>query len=172
MHFVHAQYLPIALPLSAMLAGVLNLLLILAQFQVLRYARQRNNRTQRNESEYYVRRDLLRTKAVRTRRNCTCRIMAYMATTDRTPTKGNEINANATKSRTAAAEANPKSVERIIERTRRPGCSSTSRDVHTDMYMSLTLGCVCSWPGGISSGSERRSSLALGLWSMMVHRMK
>jgi hypothetical protein len=35
--------------------------------------------------------------------------MANMATTERTPTIGIVINANATKSRTAAAEANPKS---------------------------------------------------------------
>ena len=39
--------------------------------------------------------------------------------------------------------------------------------------MSLTLGCVCFWPDGISSGSERRFSLgALGRLSMMVHRVK
>jgi hypothetical protein len=79
----------------------------------------------------------------------------------------NEINANATKRRTAAAEANPKSAERTIEWTRLLGSSSTSRDVQTEMHMSLTLGCVCSWSSGISSNSERRSSLvALGcLWT-------
>jgi hypothetical protein len=41
--------------------------------------------------------------------------MANMATTERTPTKGIDINANATKSRTAVAEATPKSPERRIE---------------------------------------------------------
>ncbi len=38
MHFGHAQYLPIALPLFALLAGALALLLILVQIRVLRYA--------------------------------------------------------------------------------------------------------------------------------------
>jgi uncharacterized membrane protein len=38
MHFGHAQYLPIALPLFALLAGALTVLLILAQIRVLRYA--------------------------------------------------------------------------------------------------------------------------------------
>ncbi|MGH6813952.1 MAG: DUF1614 domain-containing protein [Methylocella sp.] len=38
MHFGHAQYLPIALPLFALLAGALTLLLILVQIRVLRYA--------------------------------------------------------------------------------------------------------------------------------------
>ena len=37
MHFGHAQYLPIALPLFALLAGALALLLILVQIRVLRY---------------------------------------------------------------------------------------------------------------------------------------
>jgi hypothetical protein len=99
--------------------------------------------------------------------------MANMATTERRPTKGNEINAEATKSRTAAADANPKSAKRRIEWTHLPGCSSTSRDVQTEMNTSLTLGCVCFWPDGISSGSERRFSLgALGRLSIMVHRVK
>ena len=38
MHFGHTQYLPIALPLFALLAGALALLLILVQIRVLRYA--------------------------------------------------------------------------------------------------------------------------------------
>jgi hypothetical protein len=38
MHFGHAQYLPIALPLFALLASALTLLLILVQIRVLRYA--------------------------------------------------------------------------------------------------------------------------------------
>ena len=38
MHFGHAQYLPIALPLFALLAGALTVLLILAQIRVLRCA--------------------------------------------------------------------------------------------------------------------------------------
>ena len=38
MHFGHSQYLPIALPLFALLAGALALLLILVQIRVLRYA--------------------------------------------------------------------------------------------------------------------------------------
>jgi uncharacterized membrane protein len=38
MHFGHAQYLPIAPPLFALLAGALILLLILVQIRVLRYA--------------------------------------------------------------------------------------------------------------------------------------
>ena len=37
-HFGHTQYLPIALPLFALLAGALALLLILVQIRVLRYA--------------------------------------------------------------------------------------------------------------------------------------
>jgi uncharacterized membrane protein len=41
MHFGHAQYLPIALPLFALLAGALALLLILVQVRVLRYAYMR-----------------------------------------------------------------------------------------------------------------------------------
>jgi uncharacterized membrane protein len=41
MHFGHAQYLPIALPLFALLAGALALLLILVQIRVLRYAYMR-----------------------------------------------------------------------------------------------------------------------------------
>src|SRR5271155_427768 len=37
----------------------------------------------------------------------------------------------------------------------------------------MSLGCVCSWPGVISSGSEPRSSpVALGRWSMVVHRVQ
>ena len=38
MHFGHVQYLPIAPPLFALLAGALALLLILVQIRVLRYA--------------------------------------------------------------------------------------------------------------------------------------
>jgi uncharacterized membrane protein len=38
MHFGHAQYLPIALPLFALLAGALTVLLILVQIRVLRHA--------------------------------------------------------------------------------------------------------------------------------------
>ncbi len=38
MHYGHAQYLPIAPPLFALLAGALILLLVLAQIRVLRYA--------------------------------------------------------------------------------------------------------------------------------------
>ena len=37
-HFGHTQYLPTALPLFALLAGALALLLILVQIRVLRYA--------------------------------------------------------------------------------------------------------------------------------------
>ena len=40
-HFGHTQYLPIALPLFALLAGALALLLILVQIRVLRYAYMR-----------------------------------------------------------------------------------------------------------------------------------
>ena len=41
MHLGHAQYLPIPLPLFALLAGALALLLILVQIRVLRYAYMR-----------------------------------------------------------------------------------------------------------------------------------
>jgi uncharacterized membrane protein len=41
MHFGHTQYLPIALPLFALVAGALALLLILVQIRVLRYAYMR-----------------------------------------------------------------------------------------------------------------------------------
>jgi hypothetical protein len=58
--------------------------------------------------------------------------MANMATTERTPTKGIDINANATKSRTAVAEATPKSPERRIEDPP-PGSFITFRDVQTEM---------------------------------------
>jgi hypothetical protein len=90
------------------------------------------------------------------RRGCACRIRANMATTERTPTIGIVINANATKSRIAAAEANPKSAERTIRRTCFPGRASTSRDIETEMSMSLN-----SWAGGIP---DRNGALRRGCW--------
>jgi hypothetical protein len=58
--------------------------------------------------------------------------MANIATAERKPTKGLDINANAMRSTTAAAEANPKRAERRIGRTRLPGWPSASRDIQKE----------------------------------------